>query len=311
MKNKLKTLLVMVSIAIMMTLSVGCSQQPTEMADREGNTFTIPKEINKIISTAPSNTEVLVELGLSDKLIAIDQYSSDVEGIDENLTKIDFTNPDAETIIALEPDIIIASGHNRVGDEDPFALLKEAGITVVYIPSSSSIDGICEDIEFIATVTGTEKEGADIVSSIKAEVEEIKEIGNTIADKKSVYFEIGAYDSLYTFGYDTFLNEFIEVVGAENIFKDQEAWISVTPEAVLEANPDVIIVNTPGVNENGETAVEAVKTREGWDTITAVKDGAVYMVDSNESSRPSHKAVKALKAMAKAIYPDEYKEIQE
>lgn len=311
MKNKLKMLLVMISVAIMMTLSVGCSQQPTEMADREGNTFTIPKEINKIISTAPSNTEVLVELGLSDKLIAIDQYSSDVEGVDENLTKIDFTNPDAETIIALEPDIIIASGHNRVGDEDPFALLKEAGITVVYIPSSSSIDGICEDIEFIATVTGTEKEGADIVSSIKAEVEEIKEIGNTIADKKSVYFEIGAYDSLYTFGYDTFLNEFIEVVGAENIFKDQEAWISVTPEAVLEANPDVIIVNTPGVNENGETAVEAVKTREGWDTITAVKDGAVYMVDGNESSRPSHKAVKALKAMAKAIYPDEYKEIQE
>ena len=82
--------------------------------------------------------------------MAIDKYSADVEGVNTEIPQIDFRNPDAETIIGLEPDIVIASGHNKVGENDPFQLIKEAGIPVVYIPSSYSIDGIYGDIEFMA-----------------------------------------------------------------------------------------------------------------------------------------------------------------
>ena len=192
MKNTKKVLSLIATFVMAMMIFVGCSSKPTTMTDREGNEFNVPSEINSIISTAPSNTEVLVELGLADKLVAVDKYSADVEGVSEDLPKIDFRNPDAETIISLNPDIVIASGHNKSGDEDPFALIKEAGITVVYIPSSYSIDGIYGDIEFIASLTGTEKKGEEIINSMKEEVAKIKAIGDTIADKKKVYFEIGA-----------------------------------------------------------------------------------------------------------------------
>lgn len=125
-------------IAILMTMFImaGCSQnKEREITDREGTKVSIPNKIDKIISTAPSNTEVIVDLGLGDKLVAVDKYSSDVPGISKDLTKIDFSNPDAEAIIGLNPDIIIASGHNKTGSsEDPFKLVKEAGIPVVYIP---------------------------------------------------------------------------------------------------------------------------------------------------------------------------------
>ena len=303
-----KVLSLVATFVMAMMIFVGCSSKPTTMQDREGNEFNVPKEVNTIISTAPSNTEVLVALGLADKLVAVDKYSADVEGISEDIPKIDFRNPDAEAIIALNPDIVIASGHNKAGDEDPFALIKEAGIPVAYIPSSYSIDGIYGDIEFIASLTGTEKEGTELVNSMKKEVEAIKAIGDTITDKKNVYFEIGSGSGLYTFGNETFLNELIETVGATNIFANENSWITVTPEAVIDANPDVILANTPGTNEAGKTAVEDIMSREGWDTINAVKDGDVYQIDKNSSSRPSQNVIKALKEIAKAIYPNEYKD---
>ena len=308
MQNTKKVLSLIATFVMAMMIFVGCSSKPTTMKDREGNEFNVPKEVNTIISTAPSNTEVLVALGLADKLVAVDKYSADVEGISEDLPKIDFRNPDAEAIIALNPDIVIASGHNKAGDEDPFALIKEAGIPVAYIPSSYSIDGIYGDIEFIASLTDTEKEGKDLINSMKKEVEAIKAIGDTITDKKNIYFEIGAGSGLYTFGNETFLNEMIETIGATNIFGEENSWITATPEAVIDANPDVILANTPGTNEAGLTAVEDIVSREGWDTITAVKNGDVYQIDKNSSSRASQNIIKALKEMAKAVYPDEYKD---
>ena len=295
-------------LALIMTLSIfvlsGCSSQTDRMVtDREGTEVNIPTKIEKIISTAPSNTEVLMALGLGDKLVAIDKYSTDIEGINTELPQIDFLNPDAETIIGLEPDIVIASGHNKTGSvEDPFKAISEAGIPVVYIPSSDSIDGIFKDIEFIADVVNERSKGKEIVDDMKAQVEEIKAIGDTITDKKSVYFEISPAPYLSSFGKSTFLNEMIEIIGAKNIFENEEGWISPTAEAIIDANPDVIITNA-GYMEN---PTEEIKSRDAWENINAIKNNEVYLVDQNASSRPSQNVIKALEQMAKAVYPEHY-----
>ena len=295
-------------LALIMTLSIfvlsGCSSQTDRMVTgREGTEVNIPTKIEKIISTAPSNTEVLMALGLGDKLVAIDKYSTDIEGINTELPQIDFSNPDAETIIGLEPDIVIASGHNKTGSaEDPFKAISEAGIPVVYIPSSDSIDGIYKDIEFIADVVNEKSKGKEIVDDMKAQVEEIKAIGDTITDKKSVYFEISPAPYLSSFGKSTFLNEMIEIIGAKNIFENEEGWVSPTAEAIIDANPDVIITNA-GYMEN---PTEEIKSRDAWENINAIKNNEVYLVDQNASSRPSQNVIKALEQMAKAVYPEHY-----
>lgn len=295
-------------LALIMTLSIfvlsGCSSQTDRMVtDREGTEVNIPTKIEKIISTAPSNTEVLMALGLGDKLVAIDKYSTDIEGINTELPQIDFLNPDAETIIGLEPDIVIASGHNKTGSvEDPFKAISEAGIPVVYIPSSDSIDGIYKDIEFIADVVNERSKGKEIVDDMKAQVEEIKAIGDTITDKKSVYIEISPAPYLSSFGKSTFLNEMIEIIGAKNIFENEEGWVSPTAEAIIDANPDVIITNA-GYMEN---PTEEIKSRDAWENINAIKNNEVYLVDQNASSRPSQNVIKALEQMAKAVYPEHY-----
>lgn len=295
---------ILAMILVVMLAMVGCTSKEEVVTDREGNEVKLPNKMERIISTAPSNTEVLVELGLADKLVAVDKYSSDVDGLDKNIEKIDFLNPDAEAIIALDPDIIIASGHNKSGgSEDPFKLIKEAGISVVYIPSSDSIKGIYDDIMFIADITNTKDKGQEIVDNMKKQVEEIKAIGDTITDKKKVYFEISPAPNLYSFGNSTFLNEMIELIGAENVFKNEKSWISPSEEAIIDANPDVILTNVNYV----ENPTEEIKTRKGWENINAIKENQVFIINANASSRPSQNVVKALKEMATAIYPENFK----
>lgn len=284
------------------TSSAAASAKP--LTDREGNEISVPDRLERIVSTAPSNTEVLLALGLGDKLVAVDKYSADVEGLPAGLPQLDFRNADAEAIVELQPDIIIASGHNKVGGENPFALLEEAGICVVFIPSSDSVQGIAEDILFLGQVTGAEETARTLALEVTGAVEEIRRIAAAIpeAEKKTVYFEIGPAPNLYSFGSGTFLNEFIEAVGAENIFGGETGWISPSAEAVIEKNPDIILTNVNYI----EDPIGEICGREGWESISAVKDSAVYSIDTNASSRSSHNAVKALREIARAVYPGYY-----
>ena len=303
----MKKKIISIILCMVLFFAVGCSSTETEktVTDREGNEVTIPTKIERIVSTAPSNTEVLVDLGVADKLVCVDNYSEGIGGLNKDVEKMDFSAPDAEAIIGLEPDIIIASGYNKSGSgDDPFKAISDAGISVVYIPSSNSINGIYKDIEFLASIVNAEDEGQKIISNMKKEISEIAEKGKTIKDKKTVYFEIGPAPTLYSIGKDTFVNEMISLIGAENIFKDEESWISPTEESVLDANPDVILTNVNYVDD----PVSEIIGRQGWDSITAVKNKDVYSIDADSSSRPTPNIIKALKEMAKAIYPDVYEQ---
>ncbi|WP_343344485.1 ABC transporter substrate-binding protein [Terrisporobacter petrolearius] len=298
-----KRLLAIITSFVLM-FAVGCSSnKETTVTDREGNEVKVPTKLERIISAVPSNTEVLVELGLADKLVGVDKYSEGIEGLNKDIPKMDMNNPDAEAIIALEPDIIIASGHNKIGSaEDPYKAIVEAGIPVVYIPSSDSIKGIYKDIEFIASLVNEKKKGEEIITDMKAKISKYEELGKTIKDKKKVYFEIGPAPSLFTFGNSTFLNEMIEVIGAENVFKNEKSWFAPTEEAILDSNPDAIFTNVSYV----KNPTKEISSRNGWENIKAIKKGDVYYIDSNSSARGNQNIIKALDEMAKAIYPDVY-----
>lgn len=270
--------------------------------DREGNPITLPRTIDNIISIGPSTTEILVELGCGNKIIAVDTYSENVNGIKSNLPMFSMIGPDGEQIINLQPDVIFVTGMSKAGGDDSFKVVEDAGICVIYIPSSSSIEAIKEDILYIAEVMKAKSKGQDIISDMENEISKIKKIGDTITEKKKVYFEISAAPYLYSFGKGVFLNEMIELIGAVNIFENQESWIAVTEESVLDANPDVILTSVDYV----ENPADEIKSRAGWSGVPAVQNNAVSYINADESNRPSHNIIKALKEMAKAIYPDKY-----
>jgi len=297
---------------------VGCSNKPTEKADekkpeattivdREGNTIEIPKKTDKIVSISPSITQTLIHLGLADKIVAIDQYSAGLEGLPEGLPTYDILAPDVESLAALEPDILFATGMTQAESDDPFKPVRDLGIIITYIPSATSISAIKEDINFLGKMTDTSDQAKAIVDEMEKEIDAILETYITPIDQETaptVYFEIAEAPHMYSFGTGTFLNEMIELLDAKNILADQESWVSVTEEAVIAKNPDIIFTNVGYL----ESPVEDVLNRKGWDVITAVQDKSVYFIDQQSSSQPNEYIVEALLQMAQAISPVEIDE---
>ena len=306
--KKLVTVLLIMSLMVVFT---GCSNKtkaatsattsvPTK--DREGNEIVIPKKVDKIISLAPSTTQVLIDLGLKDKIVAVDTYSVGLFGDDSTLPTFDIMNPDAEKLASLDADIIFATGMSKTDGDDPLKLLKDMGACVTYIPTSASIAEIREDILFIANATDKSTEGQKLIDTMDKEIAKYTAIGKTIKDKKSVYFEIAAAPDMYSFGSDVFLNEILDIIGAKNILADQKGWVAVAAENVVAANPDVILTNVDYI----DNPVDEIKSRAGFSEIAAVKNSTVYQIDNKTSSYANHNIVKAMKEIAVAIYPEEY-----
>lgn len=269
--------------------------------DRSGSPIELPQEINHVVAIGPSNTEILIALGFADYIVGADDFSVGIPGLPEGIPLFSMMAPDGEQLINLEPDLVFVSGSGP-GEDERFQPLIEVGITVVSIPASSSIDEIKEDIRFIAAVMGATENGDQIIADMEAEINQIREIGATITEPLRVYFEIGAPPYMFSFGTGVFLNEMIEVIGAENIFAEEEGWISVTDEVILELNPDVILTNVFYLDD----PVADVMGRPGWSEIAAVQNGRVHFIDADSSSRPTHNIIRALQEMARAIYPDRY-----
>ncbi len=298
----MKKLLLVLILVTLLVLIPGCSESQDTITDLEGNEVPVPDQVERIISTAPSNSEILLALGQGSKIVATDNYTDEHEDLNPDRVVLDFKSPDAETIISLEPDIIIASGHNKTGADDPFALIKEAGISVVYIPSASDIQGVYDAIEFSAAIVGQEEEGQVLINELRDEVLQIQDIAATIEDKRTVYLEIAPAPGIYTAANGTFQHALLELVGAVNIFGEEDGWLAPSEEVIIIADPDVIITNVEYIPD----ADLEILNREGWADMQAIQGEKVYMIEANASSRPSQNVILAIRQIAEKVYPEYY-----
>jgi iron complex transport system substrate-binding protein len=295
-------------LASMLMVAAGCKKENGNAvagaATALGGSAAVAAVPLRIISAAPSNTEILIGLGLADALIAVDPYSKDIPGVRQDLIEVDFFYPDIEAIIGLDPDIIVANEINNFGAADsPFKPLIELNIKIVQIPTSTSLEGIYNDIVAVAESVGVKDRGEAMAAGLRAGVNKIADTGKTITPRKKVYFEISPEPYIVTFGSGAYLNEMIEIIGAVNIFADQSGWFAPGAEAILERDPDVILcMEYPG----GDDPVAEMQSREGFETVSAVRLGRIYTIDGNSASRPSQNILPALRQMAHAVYPDLY-----
>ena len=274
--------------------------------DRSGNPITLPEQVDSIISMAPSVTQTLLDLGLKDKLIAVDTYSAMYFGLEE-LPTFDMMEPDTERMMVLDADLIFTTGMSAVAGVDPFKPLRDADVCVADIPSAVDIDAMLEDTRFIAACVGAQERCEELISQFQEELEQLTAIGEGIENKKRVVVEIACAPDIYTLGSGTFMQEMLTVIGAENIFADQEGYISVTEESVIILNPDVILTMVDYVDD----PVAEILGRAGWENVQAVANGDVYLVNTNAVSLPNLHVIDGMKQMAKFIYPEAYAEIED
>ena len=279
-------------------VSAPAAEKPT--TDPSGAEVNIPDEIGSVVVLAPSIAETLVALGCGDLIVGYDAQSVGLAGLPADVPTFDMMQPDMEQLAALKPDVLFVSNMTLYDQSNPYQQLIDLGVCVLCVPTANSIAAIQEDIAFIAAAMGKTAEGDTLIADMQAELDRIAAIGATVTDKKSVYFEIGAAPSMYSFGSGVFLNEMIELIGAENVLADQEGWLAVEAETIVAADPDVILTNVNYIDD----PVAEILGRSGWEGMSAVKNEQVFYIDNMASSLSNHTIVKALDQMAKAVYPD-------
>lgn len=288
---------------IIFILSI-CSCSKNEISDSDKNNIIQNKKIEKIISLSPGVTDILIDLNEAHKIIAADTFSKDIlKKNNINVSNIfDMLNPDAEKIISLDSDIIFIN--NLTAFYTKNSLLSLSNPTIITITNSETLKGIEDDIYFLGKVLNADDRAKEVVSNMRTKIKEIKDIGDTITNKKTVYFEISALPNLYSFGSNVYLDDIINIIGAKNIFSNRNEWINVSEEDVVYLNPDIIFTSVDYVYN----PVVEITNRAAWRDINAVKTSKVFFVEG--TSLPTHNIVSSIILMAKYIYPEEYKDIK-
>jgi iron complex transport system substrate-binding protein len=275
-------------------------------AKTDARAATVSQAKTRIASMAPSCTTILASLGLADSLVAVDTWSASVPGVPKDAVQFDMMKPDVERLITLAPDLLFVSTITQEGtSRDPFAPLSNAGTKVIYMPTGKNLEDIRKDIAQVAGITGKADAGKKIINDMDRDIEKIAEVGKTIPKEKrrTVFFEISAAPYIYSFGQGVYLDELLKAAGAVNALEKETGWISVSGEAVLAANPDVILTNVSYIPD----PVAEICARPGWSSVKAVQEKRVYLIDANSSSQPGPNVAKALEEIAKAVYPEYFK----
>ncbi|TRO50117.1 cobalamin-binding protein [Candidatus Bathyarchaeota archaeon] len=280
------------------------------LVDDTGYVTSLEAIPDRIISMAPSTTEIAFALGLDDKIVAVSNYcdypydfSAWIEA--GNMSTIgDFNDPNMEVIASLSPDLILATA----GVQGPtIGSLRDLGFKVVIL-NPSDIDGVMQDIELVGNATGKTVEAAALIEEINGR---INTVVNTVANAVStptVYYEVW-YDptSLWTAGSKAWQNALIEKAGGVNIFADQNLeYFQSSAEAVIQRNPDIILLPAEGMGKGDPFwgSLDAVRARPGWDTINAINNNGLVEVDSNTIARAGPRVADIIEDLAEAFHPE-------
>lgn len=270
---------------------------PLSIVDDEGTRVAVAAEPRRIVSLTPAATETLFAIGAGDRVVAkvedIAAYPPAADGLPVVAT---FQGVDVEKIVSLEADLVIAGG-NFFTPPDAVAQLRGLGIPVVVL-YAESVDQALAGIELVGTAVGAADRAAELVASMRAEIDRLAAATAALPRPKTFY-EIDATSKIYTVPAGSLYAEMLQLAGADPITTDDSYEISL--EELVAADPEVILL---GDDADYTTAAD-VAARPGWSGIRAVKDGRVLPVaDYVLVTRPGPRLADGLRALIEALHPE-------
>ncbi|MEA3442576.1 MAG: ABC transporter substrate-binding protein [Chloroflexota bacterium] len=287
-------------LVLVLVFSIACSTAapPGAVVDDLGRAINIERIPQRIISLAPSNTETLFALGLGDKVVGVTEYCNyPPEALDKE--KIGgYSTPDIEKIIALQPDLVLASS---IHAKEFIPALEERGLTVFAL-APENLGGILEDIRMVGEVTGKEEEASELVTRMDNRIEAVTNKTKNMREKPRIFF-ITWHEPLWTVGSGTIIQELIGKAGGVNIFQDISGHSTVDLEEVIFRDPEVIITCTGHGDAKGKP-FEWAKSEPRLQVTKARKSSRIYQVDADLVNRAGPRVVDALEWFAYFIHPE-------
>ncbi len=311
MRNKLWRLGIFCLISVMaVSLLAACvppaeemASFPIEVTDQLGRVVKLERIPERIISLAPSNTEMLFALGLAGRVVGVTDYCNYPPEAEEKPSVGGFSTPDLERIIAFSPDLLLAAS---IHEKDIIPELEKRGLAVLAL-TPETLGEVIESINLIGEAAGKEKEASNLVTSLEARMEAVtdKTASLPYTERPKVLF-VTWHDPLWTVGSETLVNELIEKAGGVNLARELSGHQVINLEVVVEGNPDVIIAIT-GHGDAKDIPFEWAQTESRLKETSARQGGRIYQIDADTATRPGPRIVDGLEKFAEFINPELFK----
>lgn len=298
-----KYFFIMATLSILLCLGCAPKSPPGNIVDGLGRSVTIDKIPQRIVSLAPSNTEILFALGLGDKVIGVTEYCNYPQ---EAMTKPKvggFSNVDIEKVVSIEPDLVLAT---HIHGKTVIPALEKLGLTVVAL-TPGSLNEVFDSITLVGKLTGQSREASKLVNDLRTRIEAVAdETRNLSPDQKPRVFYITWHDPLMTAGTETLADDVISSAGGQNIAYDISGDKAINLETVIYRDPQVIVASV-GMGSGKDLPWQYVQTEPRLENTQALLNDRVYKIDGDVIHRPGPRIVDALEQMARFIHPEVFK----
>ncbi|MFC1916636.1 ABC transporter substrate-binding protein [Chloroflexota bacterium] len=274
-----------------------------EVTDHAGRVVTIERMPEKIISLAPSITEIVYALGLEDKLVGVTQYCNYPEAAKDKPKIGGYSSVDLEKVVEIQPDLILATRTHRA---EVIPELERLGLTVLDL-YPTTIDEVMEAITLVGKCTGKENEASQLVTEIGKRIKAVTDKTDNLPEsQRPRVFYVLWHDPLKTVGSDNRIHELIELAGGTNIAQDLSGIsVTISLEAVIAANPEVIVASSgSGIGMGADLPLQLALTEPRLKGVAARINKQVYGMDNDLINRAGPRIADTLELLAKMIHPE-------
>ncbi|HEV7682116.1 MAG TPA: cobalamin-binding protein [Pyrinomonadaceae bacterium] len=268
-----------------------------QISDEAGRTISVPDNVTRYISLAPSLTEIVYAIGAGDGLVGRTSYcnypaeAQKVEAVGDTL------KPSIERIIALRPQIVFVSTASQL---EAFTTELEAHHIAVYVTDSHDLEGVFHSIERLGEVLGKRSNAYELLKQLRTRVSGVEAAVKSRPPVR-VFYQVSD-EPLYTIGRDAFITDLVKRAGGISVTADVPgAWPKYSAESALAAKPEAIVLPTGGSMGNANSNVASALKRS-----PAVASGRVYKINDDHLSRPGPRAVEGLEELARALHPEAF-----
>ncbi len=273
---------------------------PITVKDALGREVTIKNAPQRIASTIPSNTEMLYDLGLKDKVIAVTSHCGVTSDIAGKAVIGGWSKPAiVEKIEELNPDLVLAFG----GLQSPLASEMDKRNIPFFVFFPKTVDEILEQVLLVGKITRTTPKATEIVDRCKKNLNEIEKKFMAIPLEKRLKCLRLMSTEARVIGATSFQNDIIKKAGGINVFEDiNDDYPIVTLERVKEKDPDMIIFN----RDDEKKAIEWFLKQDGWRDLRAAREGRMMSISCDYICHPNTRIDKTVEMLARRFYPEKF-----
>ncbi len=300
-----------VSAAVIVTSPRGKADFSATIQDALGRNVTLDEMPDRIVSCAPSITETVYAVGIGDKLVGVTTYCNypdEVNSRKENGTLSNiggYSTPNVEAILNLTPDLVLVDGsvsaHQTLIDS-----LTVMNVTVVAIYKGSSIGEVYKNIDMVGKISGASDNSTALINEMKSRISNIESKLSSVTTQRSIVDAIWL-DPIYVAAGNTYVQDMFNISKGTNPFADQTGFPVVSMEAVIEANPDVLVLPGKMGMDYSDDLISYLRNDSMWSQISAVKTDNVFILEdqaANLLNRAGPRVVDAIELLACMMYPD-------